>query len=150
AVEAYRDVLDRPDDLHFSSVMVGMNGFIARHNLSIAYMDMGDMPKAEEQLRLAVADNPGYRSAWRGLGDLLVKQGKLGDARQLADRLLADKRLHFEGILIESHLAAHQGDIESACRLLEGARKKYPNELQPLQALCRLLFERGDPARAET
>jgi FkbM family methyltransferase len=149
AIEAYLRVISTREKPHFFSVDVGIQGFKTRHNLALVYQDMGDLQRAEEQWRLIVEENHKYRMGWRGLGQILVAQGKLEDAVRLKNRLQKDPHLHFEGILLESQLAAQQGDVASARRTLERAVKKYPNQLPPLQALCRLLFERADPDQAE-
>lgn len=51
-------------------------------------VELGALVKAEEQWRMVVAELPNYRLGWRGLGDVLIRQGKLGDAMSLANRLL--------------------------------------------------------------
>src|SRR5262249_8986786 len=149
AVESYQNVLEEPEERHFTSVIQGIDGFKTRHNLAAVYMDLGDFAKAEEQWRQVVEEVPKYRLGWRGLGGILVIQGKEDEARQLADQLLANPQLRVEGVIVKSQLAARRGDFQSARQDLERAVKKYPDDLHPLQALCRLLFEHDEPAQAE-
>jgi FkbM family methyltransferase len=149
AVETYQNVLEEPDERHFTSVIEGIRGFKTWHNLAAVYMDLGDFTRAEEQWRRVVEEVPRYRLGWRGLGEILVLQGKEEEARGLADQLLANPRLRVEGMMVKSQLAARAGDFRNAREELEQAVKEYPDDLHPLQAICRLLFEHGEPAQAE-
>jgi FkbM family methyltransferase len=149
AVLAYQSVLDRHETDHFFSLDRGIKSFKTRCNLALVYLDMGELDRAEEQWRKIVAEVPNWSPGWRGLGEVLIKQGKLEEAAKIKKRLMADKRLHFEGVLIESQLALAKGRVDFARQVLEKAKKKNPSDLQPLQALCRLLFEHGEPKDAE-
>jgi tetratricopeptide (TPR) repeat protein len=149
ALQAYQSVLDIREDDAFFSYAQGIKSYITRLNMAVVYRNMGDLTRAEAQLRRVVEEVPRYRLGWRGLGEVLVSAGKLEEAAQIQERLLADSRLHFEGVLLASQLAVRRGDIASARHALERAIKKYPNELPPLQAICRVLFEHGELGDAE-
>ncbi|HKI32087.1 MAG TPA: tetratricopeptide repeat protein [Gemmataceae bacterium] len=110
---------------------------------------LGDAEREEEQWRRVVEERPGYCPGWRGLGDVLVRRGKMAEARSVAERLLENKRLHGEGRLLLCTLAAASGDDAGARRELEQAVAADPDDVAPLEALCRLFFERGQPAEAE-
>src|SRR5262249_42729864 len=141
AVQAYRAFLENADsDDHFSSLDRGMRTFKARQNLAIAYTDQGDLPRAEEQWRLGVQEGPRLRVGGRGLGEVLLSQGKQAEALALADRLMADGPLRGEGLVLRARLAAAAGDVEGARRQLDQALQECPNDLEPLRCLCQLLF----------
>ncbi len=149
AARTYQDLLGRPDDRHFSSVVTGVGGFLARTNLALVYRDLGDPAREEEQWRLVVRERPGYRTGWRGLGEALLRQGRHDEALRLAERLLSDAALPGEGRLLLGLLAAGRGDPDTSRRELERAARECPDDPGPRQALCRLLFEHGTPAEAE-
>jgi tetratricopeptide (TPR) repeat protein len=148
AVEAYRSVLEGPAERHFSSMDRAMRGFKGRQNLALVYADLGEWAEAEAQWRQVVAEAPHYRQGWRGLGEVLLQQGKLNDGEALAEQFLGDDRLRAEGRLLQGQLAIARGDFEQARRLLRQAVAESSNDLAALQALCRFLFERGEPEEA--
>jgi GT2 family glycosyltransferase/tetratricopeptide (TPR) repeat protein len=149
AVAAYLHLLTEREEAHFSSVVAGIAGHLARHNLALVYRDLGDLAREEEQWRQVVAEKPHYRPGWHHLGDVLVRSGQDAAAEALAERFLGDCRLRSEGRLLRSALAARRGDREAARRELECALAECPDDLEPLQALCQLLFECGHAVGAE-
>jgi tetratricopeptide (TPR) repeat protein len=149
AVQTYLDLLQAREEPHFSSVVAGLAGHLARHNLALVYRDLGDLAGEEEQWRRITEEEPHYRPGWRGLGDVLIRLGKEAAAQAVAQRLLSDRRLRAEGRLLLSALAAARGDREAARRELECGVAECPDDPEPLQALCQLLFEQGTPADAE-
>jgi GT2 family glycosyltransferase/tetratricopeptide (TPR) repeat protein/SAM-dependent methyltransferase len=150
AARAYEDLLRLPDgERYFRSSVRGLDGFMARHNLAIVYTDLGDLATAEAQWRRVVAEVPRYRPGWRGLGDNLLRQGKLDHALALAERLLGEEALRAEGLVLQGQAAARRGDAAGARRALERAIQENPAEVVPWRALCQVLFEAGAPAEAE-
>jgi tetratricopeptide (TPR) repeat protein len=161
AAETYEALLQSQDQRHLSSVDRGIKGFRARQNLAVVYTQMGQSAKAEEQWRNVLRERPSYRAAWRGLGEMLLVQGKFDEALAAADSLcrhdsLADRRdqpggsrqdsFLSEGIILRGRALAARGDIAAARHEFEQAVAEFPNDVEPLQALCRLLFEHADPA----
>ena len=72
---------------------------------------------AEKQWRAVVAELPGYRQGWRGLGDALIKAGKLAEAEKIADWIASDVRLEGEGAILAVSAAAAQREIgRASCR----------------------------------
>jgi tetratricopeptide (TPR) repeat protein len=86
AEHMYVRVLEEPEERHFTSVDQGLSRYKARHNLALVYQEMGCLAKAEAQWLLVVQEVPAYRPGWRGLADVLLKQGRLPDAEKLASR----------------------------------------------------------------
>ncbi len=149
AAQAYLDLLREREEPHFSSVVEGIAGHLARHNLALVYRDLGDAAREEEQWRLVVGERPHYRPGWRGLGDVLVRRGREAEARAVAEHLLTDDRLRGEGRLLLSTIVAARGDYVAARGELERAVAEGPGDVDAWEALCRLLFEHGEPADAE-
>jgi O-antigen biosynthesis protein len=76
SVAAYHELLAAKPDRHFSSVVRGIQGHLARHNLAVVYEQLGQLDRAEEQWRLACADMPGYHTGWRALAENLLRQNR--------------------------------------------------------------------------
>jgi GT2 family glycosyltransferase/tetratricopeptide (TPR) repeat protein len=148
AIQTYHHLLDVREDAHLSSVVDGIAGHIARLNLSVAYRQLGDLPREEEQLRLIVQEKPRYRMAWRGLGDSLLQQSKYDEARTLADRLLADSGLRAEGRILRSFLAAAQGDQLAAQEELERGTAECPNDAEVWRVLANHFINLNEPPSA--
>jgi GT2 family glycosyltransferase/tetratricopeptide (TPR) repeat protein len=149
SAQAYLDVLGNDEERHFSSVDSGLKGFKARQNLAVVYTDMGDLARAERQWRQVVRDEPGYRPGWRGLGEVLLRRGKVEEACDVADELMANSALESEGIVLQSRIALHQSDPTKARTLLERALKDWPEDLEVLRLLCQVRFEHGSAHEAE-
>jgi tetratricopeptide (TPR) repeat protein len=149
AESVYLRVLNGREERHFSSIEAGLASYKARHNLAIVYDDMACPDKAEEQWRLVVAEVPHYLPGWRGLGEALLRQAKTAAVTELIGTLIAQPNTRVTGRMLEYRLCAAWSDLIGARRALEAALSESPGELEPLRALCRLLFERGAPAEAE-
>lgn len=150
AEAAYRRVITDPVDRYFVSIDQGLTGYKARHNLALVYDDMARFDWSEREWRHIVAEVPDYPAGWRGLGDCLVRQGKLAEVKELGNMLAArNDALAREAMVLRGRLAATEGDLMTATKELRGADSLRPEDSEPLRILCRLLFERGDPAAAE-
>ncbi len=153
AEQAYLAVLAGRDPRHFSSVDRGIQGFKTRHNLALVYEDMGELGRAENQWQQVVREVPAYRLGWRGLGEILLRQGKVESAVQLAERMTADPSLppslRTEGLTLQGRAAGSRGQREQAKLLLQQAVDQSPEDIDARHALCRFLFENVDPAEAE-
>jgi len=63
--------------------------------------------------------------------------------------MLCDSTLRCDGLLLEGLLQERLGNIQDATRWLQVAVKEFPDREEPLQALCRLLFEHEALPEAE-
>ena len=149
ARRAYLDVLECREDRHFSSVDRSLSGFKARQNLAVVLGDLGDLAEAEEQWRRVVAEVPGYRPGWRGLGETLIRRGRFAEAESVAERLLSDNCNRVEGFLIKSRIAVSQGRVADAMAELDRAVVEFPDDAETLSRRCQLLFEHGTHDDAE-
>jgi len=120
----------------------------------LVYEDRQDWTGAEIQWRAVTEEAPQYRYGWRGLGQVLLKQQKLGEARELAaglsEQSTGQNLLRCEGLLLAARIAKLAGDPQRVEQHLQTARAEFPDDLEPLRELCQWLFERGDFAAAET
>jgi pentatricopeptide repeat protein len=149
AEATYLRVLTGSEERHFTSVDRELAGNKARHNLAIVYDDMGRFDEAEQQWRQIVQHDPAYTAAWRGLGEMLLKQGKDDEVGAIVGRLVSRPETRSTGRMLEARLSAHRGDYTAARRALETALRDSPESIDPLQELCRLMFEHGAPDEAE-
>jgi GT2 family glycosyltransferase/tetratricopeptide (TPR) repeat protein/2-polyprenyl-3-methyl-5-hydroxy-6-metoxy-1,4-benzoquinol methylase/glycosyltransferase involved in cell wall biosynthesis len=149
AARVYENILADPGERHFTSIDAGIRGFKARQNLALVYADLGDWPRAEEQWRQIVAERPDYRAGWRGLADVMLARRQPEEVRNIGVQLAQSPRLRSEGLILQGLAAIARGDPSEARRQLEQALREFPDDPEPLQMLCRYLFERGSPAEAE-
>jgi tetratricopeptide (TPR) repeat protein len=117
--------------------------------LAAVYEGLGELARAEEQWRLVVAEAPAYQAGCRGLGEVLLRQGKHDDSQAEAGRMEGDPLLRWEGLFLRARVAAARGDPGAGRRALERAVREHPGELEPLRHLCQYLFEYIDVRQAE-
>jgi O-antigen biosynthesis protein len=149
ARRAYLDVLENREERHFTSVDRALTGFKARQNLAVVAVDLGDLADAERQWRAVVREAPHYRTGWRGLGEILMRLGRLDEARALAEGLVRDDMLSVEGALLKHRVALAQGRLQEARIELGRAASEHPDDLETLRSLCQFFFEHGTPNEAE-
>jgi len=150
ARQAYAAVLTDGEERHFSSVDRALTGFKAHQNLAVVATDMGDLAGAEREWREVVRAAPGYRQGWRGLGETLMRAGRIADAETDADDLVKDGAMHIEGLLLKSHVAIARGQFADARIALETALTENPDDLDVLRNRSQFFFEHGDAAEAES
>jgi tetratricopeptide (TPR) repeat protein len=147
---SYLAALANSDALHFSSIDRGIVGFKARHNLAAVYTQMGALHRAEAEWRKIVEGVPTYRDGWRGLVENLLLQGRLSDAAQITDRILVSHPgLQGLGLTLAARVEESRGQIDAALATLRRARRENPDDVAPLDELCRLLFHSGEQGELE-
>ncbi|MCI0702677.1 MAG: glycosyltransferase [Planctomycetia bacterium] len=75
AAGCWRRLVDGRDGYHFASVDAGLRGYKSRHNLALAYFQLGRPVEAEEQWRHAAEECPSFVPAWVGLGRMGTARG---------------------------------------------------------------------------
>ncbi|REK21699.1 MAG: glycosyltransferase, partial [Planctomycetota bacterium] len=148
SVETYQRVLNQATDRHFTSVDAGIGGTKTRHNLAIVYEDLGRLKEAEREWRAVVDAEPGYRSGWRGLGQVLLKQGRTAEVEDLTQKLTGDPELRGVAALLSARLAECEERFEDAVSILQTTVAESADDREVHNELCRVLFERGDPETA--
>tara|TARA_R110000868_G_scaffold376770_1_gene641855 strand:+ start:2389 stop:7095 length:4707 start_codon:yes stop_codon:yes gene_type:complete len=145
AETVYLRVLNEKTDRHFTSIDVGLCGYKTRHNLAVVYDDMGRLDQAEKQWRMIIKEIPTYTTAWKCLGETLLKANRLEDVKQLAMVMRGQVETHIDGFVLNARLLERQGNPEEAIHLLQKKIKQKPQELDLLRELCRLNFEQSTP-----
>jgi glycosyltransferase involved in cell wall biosynthesis len=87
AARAFEDLLALQNGRHLSSVDRSIKGYRARHNLASIYAELGELPKAEGLWRQVIREAPTFHPAFRALGETLLRQGKIDEARQLTEQI---------------------------------------------------------------
>jgi len=149
AIAVYEDVLVRGEERHFTSIDAGLRSYKTRHNMATTFEDMGEFVKAEEQWRAVVREVPSFRAGWRGLSGLLLKQGKIKQAEELAAQMASDPFLAAEAAILSAHIALERKDIAEARRMLESATGRFPRDIDLLRTCARVLFEQINAVEAE-
>ena len=150
AAATYEDVLRNPGERCFSSVVQGMRSFMTRHNLAVVYQDQGNFAAAEQEWLKIVQEVPDYGAGWRGLGDLLLQQGRIADAISVTSQIPKGPGLQMEWRRLRSRIAAAQNQHDQARHELEAALRECPDDIELKRIWAEFLFQRGDLTAAES
>jgi tetratricopeptide (TPR) repeat protein len=143
AMLAYRQLLVGKQDRHFSSIDPSILGFKAHHNLAVVYRDLGRHDLAELEWREIVNEMPDYRPGRHGLVESLLKLGRYETAQVEIDRLVISETHRCLGLVLAAELAEQRGELLLAKKILEATSCDSLDDHEPLEALCRFLFEHG-------
>ena len=113
------------------------------------YARLGDLDKAERELRRAVERSPAYYPAHVLLGRVLLEAGRFTRARLHLRRAVALKPREPEAYLVLAQLHLEAGAPEEAVKVVEALALALPGEASGYRRLGLALAERGDTARAE-
>jgi tetratricopeptide (TPR) repeat protein len=149
AETAYLKALETRESDHFSSVDLGIVSYKARHNLGLEYEAMGRADLAEVQWRNSRVNGSQFAPSRRAMIERMLQQRRLETARIEINGMLCASTLRCDGLLLDGMLQETLGNIQDATRCLKDAVKAFPDHEEPLQALCRLLFEHDQLPEAE-
>lgn len=113
------------------------------------YARLGDLVRAERELRRAVEKSPAYHPAHVLLGRVLMESGHLARARQHLRRAVALRPRDPEAYLVLSQLHLDAKAPDEAVKVVEALAHALPGEASGYRRLGLALAERGDTARAE-
>jgi glycosyltransferase involved in cell wall biosynthesis/predicted Zn-dependent protease len=136
---------------HFASVVEGLRGHKARHNLAVIYLDQMRYAEAEAQWQAAIREEPTFAPAWIGLGELFLTQGRLHELDPVIRHLTSNGTADLPGtiaLVARSHLARRQ--FQEARRVLEPAIEKNPRDVAFRVLLSHAHLQEGsDPDASE-
>lgn len=89
-------------------------GSTARYDLALAYANAGRNADAAQQLRAALALDPGFLAAMANLVSVDVASGNLAEARRVADRYVALAPDAARALYARGIVALHDGDALTA------------------------------------
>ncbi|RKH03459.1 tetratricopeptide repeat protein [Corallococcus sp. CA047B] len=113
------------------------------------YARLGDLDRAERELRRAVEKSPAYYPAHVLLGRVLMESGRLTRARQHLRRAMTLRLRDPEAYLVLSQLHLDAKAPDEAVKVVEALAHALPGEASGYRRLGLALAERGDTARAE-
>ncbi len=148
AEQCYLKLLSERESPHFSSVPVGLNGFLTRHNLANIYRRQGRVAEAELQWRAAVAEKPEFESAWLGLEDLFVVQCRWADLETLASEMEKRPALGVQAYVARARGHLGRKEFDAAKMLLHEIIGKEPKALRPRVLLSHVLLQEGSDTKA--
>jgi GT2 family glycosyltransferase/Tfp pilus assembly protein PilF len=137
---------------------VGLNGYLARHQLALLYYQQGRLGEAEAQWKLALADRPGYLDALKGLGEMYLKQGNWAELDEVVQRFIEEKTnshgLHgehgYEGRILQARGMLARKEFEAARSIFEPMAAAQPGSVYPRIILSHVyLQEKKDLESAE-
>ncbi|MCE9672723.1 tetratricopeptide repeat protein [Myxococcus stipitatus] len=117
--------------------------------LAEEYARLGDLEKAERELRRAVERSPAYYPAHVLLGRVLLESGRLTRARLHLRRAIALKPREPEAYLVLAQLYLESSAEDEAVKVVESLARALPGEASGYRRLGLALAERGDAHRAE-
>lgn len=87
AERCLRELLAQPDRGQFRSRIEGLGGVETRHKLAVICLETGRLPEAENEWRAVLRDEPRFRRAWLGLGEVLLRQDRRNELETVLLRL---------------------------------------------------------------
>jgi tetratricopeptide (TPR) repeat protein len=148
----------------FGSADVGLNGYLARHQLALVYYQQGRLAEAETEWKLALDDRPGYVDALKGLGEMYLKQQRWPELEGVVEHLKEKKtgnhethELHEKEDKAGSHGSHGEHEKEQkdtggrvgSDRLQAVSSHQRPNESGHYEREGQILQARGMLARKE-
>lgn len=137
-------LLQSTEQPHFASIVEGLRGSKARHNLAVIYMEQRRDAEAEAQWQAAIREEPAFASAWVGLGELYLSQGRLNELEPILQHLLSNGTadLPVTAALRARTLLARQ-DFAEARRVLEPAVARNPRDVPLRVYLSHAFLQEG-------
>ncbi|HRL21658.1 MAG TPA: cellulose synthase subunit BcsC-related outer membrane protein [Alcaligenes sp.] len=133
--------------------------YAARVRTAMQHLDKGDLPIAESQLQVILAERPTQPDALGAMGVVRMRQGRMQEAADLLaqahrarprDWKQAYDTAQYWVAVEQANQAMRAGNNTQAATLLEKARRLQPNEPSAVLAQARLAVARSDMRRAES
>ncbi|MCP3666513.1 MAG: PEP-CTERM system TPR-repeat protein PrsT [Gammaproteobacteria bacterium] len=140
----YEEALKATDELN-----VAMPDNPVVHNLSgLAQMAMGDLDKAEDSFKKALAVKPGFYTAEVNLAKLDIMRKDFKSADIFLRSVILNDESHIDGLLTFALLEQQRGNTKEMLSWLEKAYARNPDATRPGIALIKANISVGDTAQA--
>jgi tetratricopeptide (TPR) repeat protein len=120
----------------------------ARHQLALLCRDQGRTAEAEALWRDALAEQPDLVSAWQGLGELALMQGRLAEVEAILLRLEARAAGMETAGLLRARLSLERREYAAARQVLAAVITREPQAPEPRRLLSYVLLQEGTDAAA--
>jgi GT2 family glycosyltransferase/Tfp pilus assembly protein PilF len=140
-------LLSTSEGPHFASVVEGLRGCKARHNLAVIYQEQGRFAEAEAQWKAALQEQEDFAPAWVGLGELYLAQGRLDELKEPLSHLESVGCPRGEGAVASAVLRARshlvRGEFSASLHLLREALIHSPDSVWLWVVLSHALLQEG-------
>ena len=148
AEQCYLKLLNERESPHISSVPVGLNGYLTRHNLALICQRQGRSADAELHWRAAIVDRPEFESAWLGLEDLFALKGRWGDLESLACDMEKRPALGSQAYIARARGHLGRREFDTAKQIVQELIAQDPKALRPRILLSHVLLQEDRGADA--
>ena len=118
------------------------------NDLGIIAARRGDVARAEQYFRLAVAVEPDYSKGWNNLGNIRARAGDVEGARACYERALAFEPEDGRAYYFYGKLLLGEGDVAGAAEKFKRAVRYQPNFSAAWYELGNIARDGGDLERA--
>jgi tetratricopeptide (TPR) repeat protein len=148
AVNCWERCLQTSPGTHFASVNTGLRGHITRHNLAVAFCELGRPGDAESQWKTALTERAHYEPAWRGLLGLYLEQKRWAQVDELAREVEAKPLGGLEAAGVRGRLHLARKEFSAARQVLEYSIQRWPQALEPRVLLSHALLQEAKDWKA--
>jgi FkbM family methyltransferase len=141
AEQCYLQLLSDREAPHFASVPVGLNGYLSHHNLAVVYLKQNRPADAETQWRAAIQENPAFDSAWLGLEDLLVTQGRWDELESYAAQMEQQSALRGQAQIARIRGQIARREFAAAKQVLNDLIREHPRSVRLRVLLSHALLQ---------
>jgi GT2 family glycosyltransferase len=136
-------LMESREDPHFASVQVGLNSFIARHNLAGIYQQQQRFAEAEAQWRFALKEQPSYVPALLGLAGLHLSRQNLGEIENIMGNLETLQPGSVWNLFLRAQTHMARQEYSAARSALDKAISQSPQEVVFWVLLSHALLKEG-------
>ncbi len=148
AVQALRQLLEKPEGSHFASLDTGVTGYKARHNLAVLLQEQRQPAEAEAEWRAAVAEQPGFVPSWLGLAELYLAAGRWQAVEEVAAHLETKAEAPMEAGVLRARVYLGRKEFAEARAVLGDVIARFPQAVWPRVLLSHALLQEGQDWQA--
>jgi glycosyltransferase involved in cell wall biosynthesis len=151
AEDRLKKLIGETDEEHFASVVIGLRGYKARHNLALLYFQQKRYAEAEDQWESALVEEPAFLPAQIGMGETLIQSRQWDKLEKHVDALNRQGprgEEEADGLLVRGML--ERQEFATARIYIRRAIERFPQSVNLRVLLTHaLLKERTDDDAAE-
>lgn len=141
-------LLQVPEKGLFGAVDPELRGWKVRQALAAIYHDQRRLGEAEAHWRAVIQERPDHSSAWLGLADLLLAQGRADEVQRMIRELEADPKHLIDARLLQGLAFLSQRDFDASIQVLEDTCARFPQTIMPHVLLAEVQVQAGRDMQA--